>query len=1850
MLTRKAFSLLLIAALLYGIIPYSLASAATFSYTGDLATAFPNPERGYHNRYEIIDDPSVNDYASSATSIAGFNPDMLDRTFARAKADGDTLIHSYIHLDKYKDTDQLPQALLDNLASGLAAVRAAGLKIILRPAYAWSDSPAVPESRILGHIRQLDAVISANADVVNHLEAGYIGPWGEWHTSQYTDPFSRTDADTRYRIIQTILSTTPASIPVVIRYPIFIKEATELPTPSGSAPLTQQDKDRIGFHNDCFLADSADMGTYDNNSWMGWYYVEEKKQWMYDMATASGGNKMVGGETCDAAGSDDAAGVNVQTEMSKLHFTEINEDYAPVNLNIWKAANLPASGNDPAETAFTRLKRKLGYRFRLVDADFPTSASPGAGFAFSAHLNNDGYAGMIKPRPVFLVFDNGTQRYDVPLPGLDPRLWTSGAVNVPAQTVTLPANMTAGTYKLALWLPDNDPGLRSRPEYSVRLANTGTWDAAKGYNVLAAAVTIGAPTIPAAPAGLTATAGNSQAALAWSASSGAATYSVFRSTTSGSGYAAVASGIAGTSYTDTGLTNGTTYYYVVKAVNSAGTSGNSNEASVTPSNIVPPPAAPTGLTATAGNAQVSLTWTASADATSYRVLRSTTSGSGYAVLSGNVSGTSYTDTGLTNGTTYYYVVQAVNSGGTGGNSVQASATPAAPAAAVTIDSFPSQANFSAKVNDLNQTIGWSMDSVYYGSDTAGNLVMNSGASGQYLQENINQSLAGLQNLIVRARDWNDSDTEQHWNVVLNDGTDHTVGPLSAYGNVTGSYTDLSIPLSAFGANLANTKYIRIVHRDSTYAVLLIDAIKTDGASSGGGGGDTQAPTVPSGVTAASKSQTSVTLAWNASTDNVGVTGYEVYRNGSKVGSPTIASYTDSGLSPGTAYAYTIDAKDAAGNISALSSPLSVTTDSPPALDTQAPTAPTNLSATGHTSGSVSLAWTASTDNVGVTGYEVYRNGTKAGSATGTSFTDSGLAASTSYTYTVKALDAAGNASASSNSVSAATDAAGAGTAASYEAEAAGNALAGGAAVAACPGCSGGFKVGYVGNNSGTLTFNGVLASAAGSYTLTIAYLNGDASRPVSVSVNGGTALNLTLPGTGGWDQVGTQTATVALQSGSNTIKLFIAGGWSPDFDRILVSPPGSSIDLQAPTAPSGVSAASRTTTSVSLSWTASTDNVGVTAYDVYRNGMLAGSSATASFTDTGLSPNTSYSYTVKARDAAGNASAASSALQAATLDAPDTQAPSAPSNVNGTASGTWINLSWTASTDNRGVAGYEIYRGSALAGTSTGTGFLDTGLTPNTSYTYTVKAKDASGNVSAASAPATITTLASGQAEDPPTVPGGLPSNPYPAQSPDGSLTVHALAKGTDPVTNPLKGFAIWFYPGDHADKTATQYGGINNSVEWRYFGLGELMTGMNTYNWEPMEAALDEVASHGKQLALRVASCQSFSSKDYPDFLSGEIRNGCILNYDSPTVMQAFQNFISAFGAKYDGDPRIAFITMGLVGYWGEWHTWPNDGSNGTENWMISDSGANVLMDAYNTAFRKTPVENRYPRSGGGTHLASLSRIGYHDDSFAYKENDPNLGRVGSMTLPLSMGGKTDAQLTQAVLFGAENKWITGSFGGEVRPEVQGSLFGPATATKDDAMTDIEMTHASWMICQNCTYNKNDPNEVAAWQKMGYNFYAKNAYFDNTASGSFKVGVQIENTGVAPFYYGPDMYPVELALKDGSGNVVKTWTTNWDLRTIMPKQIRAFPDWNVPGNPVYVDFGAPQYFDTTISAAGVTPGSYQLVMHIYNPLWKIKEADVRAKGHMPSYLPWNDPLPILFANQSQGADGWLGLGSIAIQ
>lgn len=444
----------------------------TRSYSADLISVFPNPERGWHNRRDV-DGRDGDD----------------DRDFSDVVAAGHTLVHSYLRLDDFRNTDSIPQSYLDDMQEALDAIRAHGLKIIFRPTHVWSESPNVPESRILKHIEQLNAVISKNADVVNHLEAGYLGKWGEWHSGLYTDLSSRADGDTRYRIIERILNTTPETMPIAMRYPMHIKEILEeLPVPEGSNPLTQIQKDRIGHHSDCFLYNEHDRGTYARlNIWFGDQTLEQQKQYTFDMMTSYGGNKIVGGETC----SEKIERIDdTQNDMAATNWTEININFWKDAIDMWKERLLPASGNDPAETEFTRISRKLGYRLRLIDATFPQSATAGDKFTISANLNNDGYAGLIKTRPIYLVFDNGAQRYNIQLKNVDVRTWLSGAVELPPQTVSLPAEMIPGNYRLALWLPDAAAGLQARPEYSIRFANNDVWDSKNGYNVLSGSVVI----------------------------------------------------------------------------------------------------------------------------------------------------------------------------------------------------------------------------------------------------------------------------------------------------------------------------------------------------------------------------------------------------------------------------------------------------------------------------------------------------------------------------------------------------------------------------------------------------------------------------------------------------------------------------------------------------------------------------------------------------------------------------------------------------------------------------------------------------------------------------------------------------------------------------------------------------------------------------------------------------------------------------------------------------------------------------------------------------------------------------------------------------------------------------------------------------------------------------------------------------------------------------------------------------------------------------------------------------------------------------------------------------------------
>ncbi|HEV7606849.1 MAG TPA: endo-1,4-beta-xylanase [Steroidobacteraceae bacterium] len=213
-----------------------------------------------------------------------------------------------------------------------------------------------------------------------------------------------------------------------------------------------------------------------------------------------------------------------------------------------------------------------------------------------------------------------------------------------------------------------------------------------------------------------------------------------------------------------------------------------------------------------------------------------------------------------------------------------------------------------------------------------------------------------------------------------------------------------------------------------------------GFVSGSSGGDTQAPSVPANLTSPAQTSSSISLAWSASTDNTAVTGYQVLRapgasggTFAQIGTATTTSFTNSALAASTTFRYQVRAVDAAGNASAVSAAVTATTLAGGGGDTQAPSVPANLTSPSTTASSISLAWSASTDNTGVTGYQLLRapgasGGTFAqiGTSTTTSFTDSSLAASTTFRYQVRAVDAAGNASAVSNAVTATTQAGGTG--------------------------------------------------------------------------------------------------------------------------------------------------------------------------------------------------------------------------------------------------------------------------------------------------------------------------------------------------------------------------------------------------------------------------------------------------------------------------------------------------------------------------------------------------------------------------------------------------------------------------------------------------------------------------------------------------------------------------------------------------------------------------------------------------------------------------------------------------------
>ena len=745
------------------------------------------------------------------------------------------------------------------------------------------------------------------------------------------------------------------------------------------------------------------------------------------------------------------------------------------------------------------------------------------------------------------------------------------------------------------------------------------------------------PTAPSSPTNLGVEISDGQAELTWGAVAGATEYRIYRVGSDGTlTRIAEDTTITETTFTVTGLDNGTLYRYVIRAVNSAGIeSGDSSQIRATPEFTIPP--IPKNLSANPADTQVTLSWAASNSAAEYRIYRaSTPDGTLVRIAEGTtITETSYIDTDVTNNTQYRYTVRAFNIRGESKDSNEVTATPV-PATVVP----PAPANLSATAGDAEISLSW--DPV-------------PGAT-EYRVSRADTSTDPL----VRIAENDTITVASYTDTGLTNGTTYryTVRAVNGIGDGPDSSEATATPVLA-------------------------------------------APVAPTNLNAAATASGQVTLTWNA----VGnAETYQVFRADTADGDltriddstptpVTDATYTDTGLANDTAYRYTVRAVNAAG-ISPASSEASVTTLALPA-------APANLSATASVVGSdlrVTLTWEAVT---GATAYQIYRADTAEGTLervttdadiTGTTYTDTGLTHTTTYRYTVRAVDSVG-VGASSAEASATTR----------------------------------------GLPAAPANLSATASGAANVFQVSLAW---DA-------VIGATEYRIYRADTA--DGARTRVTMDSAITGTTYIDTGLTHNTAYRYTVRAVDVIGESVDSTEarattpalPAVPANLSATTSVVAGnarISLSWDAVT---GATEYQVYRaataNGALTriASSTTiteAAYADTSVTSGTTYRYAVRAVNSAGTSADSSEA--SATAPTP-LAAPESPSAITGALA---VLLSWDAVTS---ATEYRIYRANTANGTLvrvadnvviTATSYTDSGLTNGTTYRYAVRAVNSTGD------------------------------------------------------------------------------------------------------------------------------------------------------------------------------------------------------------------------------------------------------------------------------------------------------------------------------------------------------------------------------------------------------------------------------------------------------------------------------------------------------------------------------------------
>lgn len=419
----------------------------TVSYTAD-NSLFANPERGFYHHTGDCDK-----FLFDAATLQSYRTN-----------EGISLVMCMFYLDGFQSSP-IDQAALDRLQAQFNTVRSAGMKMILRMAYTASISGNdAALSQVLAHLDQLAPFLQRNSDVINVVQAGMIGAWGEWY---YTQNFgnagniSSTDWINRKTVADKLLSVLPASRMLQVRTPTIKRTMYGTTALTAAQAYNGSANARIGHHNDCFLASATDFGTYQDTA-IEYPYLAAETQYL-----------PMGGETC-AVNPPRSECASALTELAKFHWSYLNADYNMDVTNSWQAGG-----------CLTEIKRRIGYRFALKSGAYPTTAKRGGLLTFNLSLQNLGWAAPFNARNVEMMLRNTSTGalYRFPLQ-LDPRLWLAGATTTFSHNLTLPTSMPAGNYALLLNLPDPAPSLANLPAYSLRLANSGVWETSTGFNTL----------------------------------------------------------------------------------------------------------------------------------------------------------------------------------------------------------------------------------------------------------------------------------------------------------------------------------------------------------------------------------------------------------------------------------------------------------------------------------------------------------------------------------------------------------------------------------------------------------------------------------------------------------------------------------------------------------------------------------------------------------------------------------------------------------------------------------------------------------------------------------------------------------------------------------------------------------------------------------------------------------------------------------------------------------------------------------------------------------------------------------------------------------------------------------------------------------------------------------------------------------------------------------------------------------------------------------------------------------------------------------------------------------------------